>query len=65
MRLILFLNPSKGKSKTGGFGYTSGIGSNNYLWTNSTATNLIDDNKPFMFSLASGRYYDHTVTVYG
>ena len=55
----------KGKSKTGGFGYTSGSGSNNYMWTNNTAISNIDNNRPFMFSLASGKYYDHTVTVYG
>ena len=48
-----------------GFGYTSGEGSNNYLWANSTAINLLDDKKPFMFSLASGAYYNHTITIYG
>ena len=48
-----------------GFGYSSGSGSNNYLWKSSTAINLIDNSKPFMFSIASGVYYDHTVTVYG
>ncbi|MGN0379302.1 MAG: hypothetical protein ACI4EU_06915 [Butyrivibrio sp.] len=48
-----------------GFGYSSGKGTNNYFWTNSTAINLLNNNKPFMFSLASGVYYNHTVTVYG
>lgn len=48
-----------------GFGYTSGQGLNNYLWTNSTAIHLLDDKKPFMFSLASGAYYNHTITIYG
>jgi len=48
-----------------GFGYSTGDGSNNYLWVSSTATNLIDKGKPFLFSLASGAYYDHTVTVCG
>lgn len=48
-----------------GFGYTSGNGSNNYLWVNTTATKSINQGKPFIFSLASGRYYDHTVAVFG
>lgn len=48
-----------------GFGYSSGNGSNNYLWTATSATKSIDNGKPFMFSLASGYYYDHTVAVYG
>lgn len=47
-----------------GFGYTSRSGSNDYLWTNSTAINLIKSGKPFMFSLARGAYFDHTVYVY-
>lgn len=48
-----------------GFGYSAGKGTNNYLWTYSTATNSIKKGKPIMFSLASGVYFDHTVTVYG
>ncbi len=37
----------------------------NYLWTDKTAINLIDNGQPFLFSLASGIYFNHTVTVYG
>jgi hypothetical protein len=48
-----------------GFGYSSGKGSNNYLWTNSTAITAIKNGKSFIFSLASGRYFDHTITVFG
>lgn len=48
-----------------GFGYSSGNGSNNYLWTYDTCIDAIDNARPFLFSLASGYYYDHTVAVYG
>lgn len=48
-----------------GFGYTSGNGYNNYAWTANSAISEINSNRPFMFSVASGIYFDHTVTVYG
>lgn len=48
-----------------GFGYSTGNGRNNYLWTDTTVTDALDNGKPFLFSLASGYYYDHTVAVYG
>lgn len=48
-----------------GLKYKSGSGSNNYLWTFSDFIDRIDKNQPVMFSLASGVYYNHTITVYG
>ena len=48
-----------------GFGYSSGNGSNNYLWTDSTVKSAIKNNRPFLFSMASGAYFDHTIAVYG
>lgn len=48
-----------------GFNYSTGSGSNNYLWTASDLTKAIDNGRPYLFSIASGIYYDHTVTVYG
>lgn len=47
------------------YGYTSVTGSNNYAWTGASAKSAIRDYGPFLFSLASGVYYDHTVMVYG
>lgn len=48
-----------------GFAYSSGNGSNNYLWTDSTVKKALKNNRPFLFSMASGAYYDHTIAVYG
>ena len=48
-----------------GFGYSTGSGFNNYLWVDSSAINLINDNRPFIFSMACEPYYDHSITVYG
>lgn len=48
-----------------GFGYTSGKGFNNYLWNFNTMKSAINSNKPFMFSMATNPYYDHTITVIG
>lgn len=36
-----------------------------YIWTKKRAITAIDSNHPFLFSIATGRYYDHTVMVYG
>lgn len=47
------------------YGYSSVTGSNNYAWTASSVKNAISNYGPFLFSLASGVYYDHTVMVYG
>lgn len=48
-----------------GFGYSTGNGKTNYLWNSDTLTKALDNGKPFLFSLASGYYYNHTVAVYG
>ncbi len=47
------------------YGYTSVTGSNNYAWGAASVKNTINDYGPFLFSLASGVYYDHTVMVFG
>lgn len=47
------------------YGYTSVTGSNNYFWTDVSVKSAINDYGPFLFSLASGVYYDHTVMVFG
>lgn len=49
----------------GHYGYTSVKGSNNYVWGITNVESTISDYGPFLFSLASGVYYDHTVMVYG
>lgn len=46
-------------------GYSDIASSNNYLFTTQGAIDFIDKKRPFMFSLASGVYYDHTVAVFG
>ena len=48
-----------------GFGYSSGSGSNNYFWTNSSIRSSISNGKPFIFSMASKPYYNHSIVVYG
>lgn len=48
-----------------GFGYASGNGRSKYLWTHSMLINELNHNRPFIFSLAKGAYFNHTVTVYG
>ena len=47
------------------YGYTSVKGRNNYAWTGTSAKSAISDCGPFLFSLASGVYFNHTVMVYG
>ncbi|MCX8131431.1 MAG: Spi family protease inhibitor [Clostridia bacterium] len=47
------------------FGYTNGSGSTSYTWSFSSIRSEIDNNKPVLFSLASGQYYNHTVAVRG
>jgi hypothetical protein len=47
------------------FGYTTGSGSNDYLWSMSTFKSEIDNNRPVIFSLASRPYYNHTIAVRG
>lgn len=48
-----------------GFGYTSGKGRSRYLWRHSRLIKEIDEGRPFLFSLASGVYFNHTVAVCG
>ncbi len=48
-----------------GLGYSSGSGSSRYIRTKETALQELDAGRPFLLSLASGRYFDHTVTVFG
>lgn len=48
-----------------GFGYSSGNGANNYLWNSSTLKSAINNDRPYLFSLASGQYYNHTIAVFG
>lgn len=48
-----------------GFGYTSGKGCNRYLWRHSRLIKEINEGRPFLFSLASGVYFNHTVAVCG
>ena len=48
-----------------GFGYSSGTGNSNYMWTYSTLKKQIDSGNPCMFSIANGYYYNHTVAVVG
>lgn len=48
-----------------GFGYKSGSGNNNYMWSYSTLKKQIDGGNPCMFSIANGYYYNHTVAVVG
>ncbi len=47
------------------FGYTSGDGNNDYLWSFSSAISELNAERPFLLSLASGYYYNHTVAVRG
>ena len=35
------------------------------MWSDKTALKLIDNGQPFLFSLAIGIYFNHTVAVYG
>lgn len=46
-------------------GYTNIASSNNYVFTTQGALDFIDKKRPFLFSFASGVYYDHTVAVFG
>lgn len=48
-----------------GFGYTSGKGCSRYLWRHARLIKEIDEGRPFLFSLASGVYFNHTVAVCG
>lgn len=48
-----------------GFGYTSGKGNSRYLWRHARLIEEIDKGRPFLFSLASGVYFNHTVAVCG
>lgn len=48
-----------------GFGYTLGKGCSRYLWKHTRLIKEIDEGRPFLFSLASGVYFNHTVVVYG
>lgn len=38
---------------------------NNYLWTNKNVMETLNARKPFMLSLATGIYSNHTITVFG
>lgn len=46
-------------------GYADIASSNNYIFTTQEAIDFIDKKRPFMFSFASGVYYNHTVAVFG
>lgn len=48
-----------------GFGYKTGEGNNDYIGLGSTAINEIDNNRPFLLSLAYEIYPNHTVMVFG
>lgn len=48
-----------------GFNYKGAYCENNYIWTQEQAIKSIDNGYPFMFSFASGYYFNHTVTVWG
>ena len=48
-----------------GFKYTSGTGYIDVFWTSDKITDTLDNDQPFMLSLASGYYFNHTVTVIG
>lgn len=48
-----------------GMDYPDGKGKNDYLWTKKTLISQIKKNRPYMFSLATGQYSDHTVAVLG
>ncbi len=48
-----------------GLGYASGRGRSRYLWRHSRLIREIDEGRPFLFSLASGAYFNHTVSVCG
>ncbi|MDE7265954.1 MAG: hypothetical protein K2N89_00610 [Lachnospiraceae bacterium] len=47
------------------YGYPSVKGRNNYVWTGTSIKSVIRNYGPFLFSLASGVYFNHTVMVYG
>ena len=48
-----------------GFKYKTGNGTSDVFWEYRDFYNSIYADKPFMFSLASGYYFNHTVTVFG
>ena len=48
-----------------GLGYSTGNGRSRYIWRHKKLINEIDNDRPFIFSLASGVYFNHTIVVYG
>lgn len=50
---------------TKGLGYSNGSGSTTYFWNKNTVIDYISNNKPVIFSLASGYYYNHSIAIYG
>ena len=48
-----------------GLGYTSGSARSRYIWRHKRLTDEIDKGRPFIFSLASGVYFNHTIVIYG
>ena len=48
-----------------GFGYLNDRATSNYLATMSKMKNSIDNNKPFIYSIAFGTYRNHSIVVCG